>query len=129
LAAGPFAEIDEAAAVAAEREVGVGALDRLLTDGAAEFDDSLSRHTISIVVRRFTEKRFAECDLSRTKSLQDFCHQIVVVGFGDLAAIELAGHHCHFFGDVVHEDLAVDLGSVHGSAAFEQQFGFFGLAF
>ncbi len=61
--------------------------------------------------------------------LQDFRHQVVVVGFGDLAAVELAGLRVDFLGEVVDEDFAVDFGGVHWRAAFEQQFGFFRLAF
>src|SRR5579872_1273524 len=58
-AAGPLAQIDEAAAIAAEREVGVGAFDRFLADGAAEFDGVLTRHTARIVERRSIEERIA----------------------------------------------------------------------
>jgi len=42
--AGPFAEIDQAAAVTAEWEVGVGGLGRFLADGAAELEGALARH-------------------------------------------------------------------------------------
>jgi len=44
-AAGPLAEIDKATALAAEREVGVGGLYRLLADRAAEFDGAFARHS------------------------------------------------------------------------------------
>jgi hypothetical protein len=53
--------------------------------------------------------------------LDDLRHQIVIVGFGDLAAIELAGLGIKIFGEVVHENLAVDFRSMHRSAAFEQE--------
>jgi hypothetical protein len=56
LAAGPFAEIDEAAAIAAEGEVRVSVFDQLFADWAAEFDGSLARHTIRIVEERSLEK-------------------------------------------------------------------------
>src|ERR1039458_5525520 len=43
-AARPLAQIDQAAAVAAKREVGVRRLYRLLADRATEFDQTLARH-------------------------------------------------------------------------------------
>jgi len=53
-------------------------------------------------------------------ALNDLGHQIVVVGFGDLAAVELAGLRLVVFEEVVDEDFAIDFRGVHGSAAFEQ---------
>jgi hypothetical protein len=50
------------------------------------------------------------------------------VRFADLAAIELAGLRFQTIGKVVDEDFPVDLGSVHGGAAFEQQLRLFRLA-
>src|SRR4029077_6795395 len=47
--------------------------------------------------------------------------QVVVVGLGDLAAIELARLRLHPFGNVVHEHLAVDFWCVHGSSALKQK--------
>jgi hypothetical protein len=43
-AAGPLAEVYEAAAIAAEREVSVRGLRRFFADGAAEFDCAFARH-------------------------------------------------------------------------------------
>ena len=40
--------------------------------------------------------------------------------FGDLATIKLAWLRFNSFGDVVDKDLAVNLGRVHGSPAFQQ---------
>src|SRR5579862_8511427 len=45
-AARPFSEVDNAAAVTAERKIRVGVLNGFFADGAAEFDDTLARHTI-----------------------------------------------------------------------------------
>ena len=49
--AGPLAEIDQAAAVAAKREVRVSGLCRLLADWAAEFDGALARHKRIVEVK------------------------------------------------------------------------------
>lgn len=43
-AAGPLAEVYEAAAIAAERELSVRGLGRFFADGAAEFDCAFARH-------------------------------------------------------------------------------------
>ena len=57
--------------------------------------------------------------------LDDARHQIVVVGFGDLAATKLAGRERLVRTEIVDEDLAIDFGSVHGGASFPQHIGFF----
>lgn len=44
-AAGPLAQVNDAAAVAAKREVRAGAIHRFLADGAAELESALARHT------------------------------------------------------------------------------------
>ena len=44
-AACPLAQVNNAAAVAAKREVSVGAIHRFLAHGAAELESSLARHT------------------------------------------------------------------------------------
>jgi hypothetical protein len=41
-AARPFSQVNQAAAIAAEREVGVGALYRFFADGATELYDTLA---------------------------------------------------------------------------------------
>jgi hypothetical protein len=62
----------------------------------------------------------------RAMTLQDFRDQIVIVSFGDLATIELAGLRLQIIGSVVHQNFAVDFGGVHGGAAFEQKIAFLG---
>ena len=52
--------------------------------------------------------------IEKTHRSDDLCHEIIVVGFGDLAAIELTRFRVQFFGELVDKDLAVDFGSVHG---------------
>jgi len=47
----PLAEVDQTASVAAERELGVSGLHRLLADRAPEFDGALARHSRIAVVR------------------------------------------------------------------------------
>jgi len=123
-AAGPLAQIDNAAAVAAEREVRVAAFHGLLADGTAEFEGTLTRHTVRIVAGRLAletirsemvaQRRFA----AKNGGLQNLRHQVVIVRLGDLAAKELARLRLRSLGEVVDEDLAVDFGSVHGGAAF-----------
>jgi len=51
----------------------------------------------------------------------DLGHKVVVVRLGDLATIEFAGFHLYALGYVVHEDLAINFRSVHGSAALKQE--------
>jgi hypothetical protein len=53
------------------------------------------------------------------KKLENSGDQIVIVRFYDLTAIKLAGSRILSFGKVVHEDLAIDFGRVHGGASFE----------
>ena len=50
--AGPFAEIEQAAAVAAEWKIGFVSLGRFLADRTAEFDRTLSRHMQVYTVER-----------------------------------------------------------------------------
>ena len=45
-AAGPLAQVNNAAAVAAKREVRVGAFHRFLAHGAAELESALAWHTV-----------------------------------------------------------------------------------
>src|SRR6266852_3659390 len=62
---------------------------------------------------------------SRSVPLHDLRHQIVVVSLGNLTAVEVSGLRLHFVGKLIHENLAVDLRSVHGGTSFQQQIGFF----
>src|ERR1051325_11489745 len=55
--------------------------------------------------------------------------EVVVVGFGDLTAMEGAGLQFTFVGKIGNVYLAVDFRRMHGSAAFPEQFRIFGLAF
>src|SRR5687768_142119 len=50
--------------------------------------------------------------------------QIVVMSFGDLAAVERT-HHGRVVAKVVDEQFAIDLGRVHFGAAFPQQISLF----
>ena len=75
-AAGPFSEVDQTAAVAAERKVGVGTLHRL----SCRWDNEVLRCACGA-----WRMRLKQC------FLQNSGDQIVIVGFGDLATIKLAG--------------------------------------
>src|SRR5260370_23216403 len=57
--------------------------------------------------------------------LHELRHQIIVVGLGNLTAVEVPGLRLHLVGKLIHENLAVDLRSVHGGTSFKQQIGFF----
>ncbi len=61
----------------------------------------------------------------RRTALQNLRDQIVVVRFGDLAAIKMARLRLAFFRKIIHENFAVDFRRVHRGAAFQQQIGFF----
>src|SRR5258708_16827375 len=52
-------------------------------------------------------------------------HQVVVVRFDDLAAVELPPFRPIVIAEIVDEQLAVDFRGVHLGAAFPQQVGFF----
>jgi hypothetical protein len=67
-ATGPFAKVNKTAALAAEGKVGISVLNRFLADRTTETAEALGH-----------------------ESLHDLRHYVVVVGFGDLAAAELAG--------------------------------------
>jgi len=55
---------------------------------------------------------------------KNFGDQVVVVGFGDLATIELAGHGREAIGKVGDVKLAVDFRGMHGGTGFEEQIAF-----
>ena len=59
----------------------------------------------------------------------DASDDVVVVGLGDLGAVEGAGDELFVGAEVVDEDLAVDLGGVDEGAALPEEFRLFGLAF
>ena len=61
--------------------------------------------------------------------LKNSCDYVVVVGFGDLGAVEGAGDEGFVGAEVVEEDLAVDLGGVERGAALPEEVGFFRGAF
>jgi hypothetical protein len=119
LAACPLAEINGAAVIAAEREVGVAAFHSFLADRAAEFQSSLARHgselTDSVKVRT------ARTDPGQLKNSR---YQIIVVRFGDLATIKLSRARLFSIRNIVHKNLTVDFRGVHASAAFHKEIGF-----
>ncbi len=61
--------------------------------------------------------------------LDDAGDYVVVVGLGDLGAVEGSGDEFFVRAEVVDEDLAVDLGGVLDGAALPEEFGLFGFAF
>src|SRR5579863_1255496 len=61
--------------------------------------------------------------------LNDAGDQIVIVGFGDPAAVEASGRWRIPVGKVVDEDLAVNFRCVHGRAPFEQKLALIRSAF
>jgi hypothetical protein len=110
----PLAQIDCAAAVATERKFSIAVLHNFLADRAAEFKGSLAWHGRSSDAIESKE---------RPKKLQNPRHQIIVVCFRDLATIKPTGLRLRLFRKLVHEHFAVDLGSMHRSAAFHKQIG------
>jgi hypothetical protein len=58
VSAGPFAEVDDTAALAAERKVRIGVLYRFLADRAAEFDSALAGHA-----RFYCRRKISGCRL------------------------------------------------------------------
>ncbi len=69
------------------------------------------------------------CHSRFTELLDDAGDYVVVVGLGDLGAVEGAGDEFFVRAEVVDEDLAVDLGGVLDGAALPEEFGLFGFAF
>src|SRR5262249_24274249 len=61
--------------------------------------------------------------------LHQSSNKIVVVSLGDLAAVEFAGNGFYPFTHLGDVELAVNFGSMHFGAAFQQQLAFFGCAF
>jgi len=70
------------------------------------------------------ENRFAFGIGWHSRTSNKLRHQIVLVRFGDLAAMELALANVLAIAKVVDVDRAVDFGRVHLGAAFPEQIGF-----
>jgi hypothetical protein len=112
----PLAQINRAAAVAAEGELRIAALHGLLADRAAKFQNTFARHgqgMFQVLAESITA--------SKASQLQNLCHQIIIVSFRNLATIKLARLRLRVFRKVVHEDFAVDLRCMHRRAAFQEQ--------
>src|SRR5712692_10016157 len=58
--------------------------------------------------------------------LNDPPDQVIIVGLGDLAAVEFAGLRLESLRSVVDKDFAIDFRGMHSGASFEQEFAFFG---
>src|ERR1700744_6399612 len=58
----------------------------------------------------------------RQRARDDACHEVIVVGLGNLGAIKLAGIQLFQIAEVVDKNLAVDLGSMELGAAFPKEF-------
>jgi hypothetical protein len=59
------------------------------------------------------------------RELDDFRNQIVIVGFRNLAAIEFASFGNQTIRHIGNVKLAIDFGSVHRAASFEEQIALF----
>lgn len=119
----PLAQIDGAAAITAERKFGVAALHHFLADGAAKFQIGLARHSEIFQIPALP-KRLS----SRAKRLQNSSHQVIVMRFGNLAAIKLARRKLFVFRKIVHEYLPVDFRSMHRGAAFHEKIRLLGIS-
>lgn len=104
-AAGPFSQVDQAAAVAAERKVLTSIHHQCAAGGATKGPYFVLRHK----------------QLDVSVSANDPRHQIVIMRLGNLAAIEGARHEFLVVAKIVDEQLAVNLRSMHLGAAFPQQ--------
>jgi len=101
--AGPFSQVDQAAAIAAKRKVFTAGQHQAAAGGATKRNGFLVRHP----------------------HLDDSRHQIVVVRFGDFAAVEAARNQLFVRAKVVDEQLAVDLRGMPRRTAFPEKIGFF----
>jgi hypothetical protein len=108
--AGPFAQVDRAAALAAERKLRVGILHPTFTNRTTQFDRPFARH-----------KRNEETSDQPLATSDYFSHQIILMRVHDLAAIKLTRLRVHPVGDFVHEDFAVNFRRVHCGPAFQEQ--------
>src|SRR5438105_4957791 len=106
-ATGPLSQIDDPATLAAERELRVRTLHRLLADGTTKSDGALTGHRTNRI------------------RLKNFRHQIVIVRSSDLATVKFARLRLQLLGEIVDQHLSIDFGSVHSGASFEQDFSFF----
>src|SRR5258708_7820154 len=76
---------------------------------------------------------FEEGSLGRTRAslllndlpLYDPSDDVVLVGFGDLAAVEVARSGRYPFRNIGDVKFAINFGRVHGAAALKQQVAFF----
>ena len=127
MAAGPFAEIDQTAAIAAKREIRLCRFGRFLTDRATELNETIARHnqfagsSSSFEVTRLLA---GGTNSQQIQALNDFRHQIIVVRCSNAAAIEFTFFRFFSFGVIVYEHFAVDLRRVHRRTALKQQVGF-----
>ena len=117
---GPFPQIDGSTSWAAERELRDAVLYLFLADRTAELDRALARH------ERYFRGRQTR---GIAAFLNELCHNIVIVRFCNLAAVELSRRGLEFFRNIIDEHLAVNFRSVHLSAPFQKQLAFLGFAF
>ena len=108
-AAGPLAQVDSAAAVAAEGEVFLRPQHKRAADRTAKREQLFLRHT----------------KLDDAGLANDARYQIVVVRFTNLTAIESARHKFLVIAKIIDKKFAVDFRSVHFRAAFPEKIGFF----
>ena len=101
---GPLAQINQPAACAAEGKILRFRRHRLFANGTTQLAGAFARHRL----------------------LDDAGNQVVVVGFRDFTAIELAGLRLAIFGEIVDENFAINLRRVHWSTSFIEKIGFRG---
>ena len=101
-AAGPLAQINQAAAVAAKREVLIFPQHQGAASGTTQCGSFLPWH---------------KC-LDEPALADDARNQVIVMRLSNLAAIKSAGHKLFMAAKVVDEKLAVNLRGVHFRAAF-----------
>ncbi len=121
-AAGPLAQVDHPATLAAERKLGIFAQHQRLAGGTTQAEQAFTGHRP--IGRRLTQMNADQSWISNLRvsacicGSNQFCHQVVIVCLGDLAGIELAGLDLLMRAEIVDEHLAVDLGRVHWGSAF-----------
>ena len=122
---GPLAEIDLAAAVAAERKVLVfGRTSMPQVGQRRSFADFFLARAMRLLHCPQSKKVQSIADRE-----SDTGHHVVLVGLGDLGAVEAAGFERFQIAEVVDVDLAVDFRRVELGAAFPQQRSLFAFAF
>jgi hypothetical protein len=100
-AAGPLAQVDQAAAVTAERKLFIRPQHQFAADGTPKRPYFILRHT----------------RLDVTSLANDPRHQVVVVCFCNLTAIESTGHEFLMLAKIVNKQFAVNFWSMHLRAA------------